>query len=197
MQEKNESRSNKMRTEQTKSALKTAARKLFVKQGFNATGTEEIVKTANVTRGALYHHYGDKRELFEDIIKDECRAVAQQIENDSLNAGNKIAALKQGADAFIFAMASKGRTKLILIEAPTILGRNNLIALEKFFARKQLKAGIHEAMQAGHITKLPLEPLVDILSSVFDSAALSLDAGMEKDSVLEVVHAVLDGLCVK
>lgn len=194
MQQSNAPRPNKVRTETTKAALKAAARELFLERGFNDTGTPEIVKRANVTRGALYHHFADKKALFEEIIEDECAAVTAQIDKRSMDELTALDALKQGADAFIEAMASEGRTKLILIEAPNILGRDKLLDIEERHTRRSLKVGVSEAMKAGQLMPLPFDALIEILSSIFDSAALNIEAGMPPDDITRLVHGIIDGL---
>lgn len=194
MQQSNAPRPNKVRTETTKAALKAAARELFLEKGFNDTGTPEIVRRASVTRGALYHHFADKKALFEEIIEDECAAVTAQIDERSMDELSALDALKQGADAFIDAMASDGRTKLILIEAPNILGRDKLLDIEERHTRRSLKIGVSEAMTAGQLIPLPLDALIEILSSIFDSAALNIEAGMPADDITRVVHGIIDGL---
>lgn len=194
MQEKIKRQTNKARTKQTKSALKVAARALFLEKGFSATGTQEIVRNANVTRGALYHHYDDKRGLFRDLVEDEFSAVALQIDNSSRDANDPLEALKQGSNAFISAMANNGRTKLVLVEAPAILGRDAVRTIEDRYTRKTLRVGLSEAMNAGCISAQPLDALIEIMNAIFDSAALNIEAGIASKDIISVVHAILDGL---
>lgn len=194
MQQSKPPRPNKVRTETTKAALKAAARELFLEKGFGETGTPEIVRRANVTRGALYHHFADKKALFEEIIEDECAAVTAQIDKRSMDGLSALDALKQGADAFIETMASDGRTKLILIEAPNVLGRDKLLEIEDRHTRRSLKIGVSEAMKAGQLSPLPPDALIEILSSIFDSAALNIEAGMPAQDITRVVHGIIDGL---
>ncbi len=194
MQEPDKRQTNEARTRQTKSALKAAARALFLEKGFNATGTQEIVRDAGVTRGALYHHYDDKQGLLRDLVEDEFRSVAMQIEDSSRDALDPLEALKKGSDAFISAMASNGRTKLVLIEAPAVLGRHAVIAIEDRYTRKSLRAGITEAMNAGCLPPLPLDALVEIMSAVFDSASINIEAGFASEDIIATVHGILDGL---
>ena len=82
-QSKDLPRTNRDRTEKTRTALMQAARSLFVDKGYGDTSTPEIVAAAGITRGALYHHFEDKRALFRAIVMDEALAVASAIERET------------------------------------------------------------------------------------------------------------------
>ena len=193
MQMKNIS-ANQSRTNKTRAALVDAMRHLILEQGYAHAGTPQIVERAGVTRGALYHHFDDKKQLFRTLIEDELKVVARAITGRGTSTNEPMQALKRGADAFIITMAQTGRTQLILVEAPSVLGRTELLKIEDKYTRLTLKQGLLAAMENGNIENLPLPPLLEVLSAMFDSAALSIDAGMPKQQVLDVVHRVIDGL---
>ena len=130
MQEKSNAIPNETRTARTKAALIEAARQLFVDKGYAATGTPELVKAAGVTRGALYHHYADKLDLFRAIIERESAAVATAIETASANPQTALGALKSGARAYFEAMRVPGRTRLLLVDGPSVLGTDAMHAID-------------------------------------------------------------------
>ena len=99
MQARQETRTNQDRSTATRAALLAAARKLFVEQGFSETGTPAIVAAAKVTRGALYHHFADKADLFRAVIEQEAEAVSAQIAQKTAAPSSPLAALTAGAHA--------------------------------------------------------------------------------------------------
>ncbi|MDZ7601973.1 MAG: helix-turn-helix domain-containing protein, partial [Hoeflea sp.] len=114
-------RSNKDRSESMRQALMDAARTLFIEKGYADTATPEIVATAGVTRGALYHHFEDKRELFRAVIEREAEDVAGEIEASSPSGSSPREAILAGTRAYFDAMARPGRTRLLLLDGPAVL----------------------------------------------------------------------------
>lgn len=149
-------RSNAERTLATRTALVAAARDLFVDPGYAEASTPQIAAAARVTRGALYHHYADKRDLFRAVVEAEAEAVAREIEarTASLASAHEVAAdaldargmLIEGARAYLDAMAVPGRTRLLLVDAPAVLGAAEADALDARHARRTLRAGLVAAI---------------------------------------------------
>ncbi|MBY3134204.1 TetR/AcrR family transcriptional regulator [Rhizobium laguerreae] len=184
------SRSNRERTEQTRQALIDAGRRLFVEKGYAETATPEIVTAAGVTRGALYHHFEDKKALFRAVIECEARAVAAAIEARSASYHAR-AMLIAGASAYFDAMMAQGRTRLLLIEAPAVLGPLASAAIDAENAEATLRAGLAAMLpEAGAM----LEPLTSLLSAAFDRAAIAIEAGAERRHYEQVIAVLLDGL---
>lgn len=171
-------RSNRDRTEKTRLTLIAAARMLFVEQGYAETSTPEIVAAARVTRGALYHHFEDKRALFAAVVGEEARAVRLEIEAATSAGLDVLEALLAGGDAYLDAMRTAGRTRLLLIEGPAVLGASRMKALDEENAARILREGLEAAIAAcGQASSAPLAALTDLLSAAFDRAALAIEAG--------------------
>lgn len=187
-------RTNKDRSETTRAALIAAARRLFVAEGYAATGTPAIVAAAGVTRGALYHHFADKQAIFRAVVEEEAATVAAAIEKAAPSTDAPVAALRKGGTAFLDAMGEAGRTRLLLIDAPAVLGRAEVDAIDAAHGGRTLVEGLAAAMQAGAIRRLPLEPTAQLLSAMFDRAALAIETGGSRRSWRAVLDAVIDGL---
>lgn len=169
-------RTQENRREATRAALLDAARSLFAKKGFAATGTPEIVAAAGVTRGALYHHFADKLALFEAVVEDEHRAVAEAITAvaDGADAPpDMIEALVLGGHAFLAAMQDGGRRRIMLIDAPSVLDRATLDRINNRYGQRTLIEGVQCAVDAGAIGKGDVEPVAQLLGALFDRAALA------------------------
>src|SRR5436309_3908690 len=96
-------------SEATRSALVAAARPLFAERGYSGVGTEEIVRAAGVTRGALYHHFEGKRELFAAVYERIEAELAERIAAGALNAGASapLDAMRAGAEMFLRACTER------------------------------------------------------------------------------------------
>ncbi|MBS3650960.1 TetR/AcrR family transcriptional regulator [Pseudaminobacter sp. 19-2017] len=193
MQEGTVSRTNRERTEATRAALIKAARSLFVEKGYAETGTPEIVAAAGVTRGALYHHFADKQALFRAVVEHESAAVAEEIVRKSSD-GTAIEMLIAGGNAFFSAMAVPGRTRLLLLDGPAVLGRAEMDAIDARHAGRTLREGLAYAMEQGEIRPLPLDQLCALLGAAFDRAALAIRNEAETAEYQAVIGDLIKGL---
>lgn len=189
-------RSNKDRSDTTRAALIAAGRKLFVSRGYAETGTPELVAEAGVTRGALYHHFADKRALFRAVVEVESAAVAREIESAARPGLAPLKALSRGGAAFLEAMREPGRTQLLLIDAAAVLGREELDAIDARHGGRTLREGLAAAIQAGALSKLPLAATAQLLGAAYDRAALAIAAGAEPSEWHKLIDAVVAGLAV-
>lgn len=181
-------RSNPERSEATRGALLDAARRLFVAHGYAGTSTPAVCEAAGITRGALYHHFADKRDLFHAVLAREAAAVAAEIEQATADADLPAGeALLVGSDAYLSAMAVDGRTRLLLVEGPAVLGRDALEALDAAHAEASLRAGLQQAGVRG----VDLDVLTGCLSAAFDRAALDLQHGRKPAVVRETLRWLL------
>ncbi len=169
-------RPNAERIAATRAALLDAAHGLFVERGYAATSTPEISAAAGLTRGALYHHWADKADLLRAVLEREAEAVRHAIDAASSDAATPEQGLLRGADAYLDAMAERGRTRLMLVEAPAVLGTAELEALDARHFASALQQGLRATLKrdTGFTTAL-----ARLVSSAFDRAALDIAAGAD------------------
>jgi AcrR family transcriptional regulator len=181
------SRTNPERSDATRRALLDAARGLFVAHGYSDTATPALCAAAGVTRGALYHHFADKRDLLHAVLVRESAAVAAQIESAASAGASPTDALLAGSEAYLDAMAEPGRTRLLLIDGPAALGRDVVAALDAANA----EAALREGLQAAGVRRVDLHALTALLSAAFDRAALEVQGGRDRAAVAEALRWLL------
>lgn len=179
-------RSNRERTEATRQALLDAARALFVSRGYGETSTPDVCAAAGITRGALYHHFADKRDLFRHVLAEEAEAVAADIEAATPDGQDPAEALIAGAQAYLDAMTVPGRTRLLLAEGPAALGLRETLALDEANAARTLREGL-DAAGVGRQGDVAVRALAPLLSAAFDRAALEIEAGADARRVREAM----------
>jgi AcrR family transcriptional regulator len=155
----------------TRAALITAARKLFGEKGFADTGTDEIVTQAGVTKGALYHHFGGKEDLFRAVFEQVQRevsdqAVAKFLEPDSWEA------LIDGCSLWIDAHLDPSVRRIVLQDARAVLAWEDVRTIENRFGAVALRGALRKAMHAGVLVRQPLRPMALLLLGALSEGCL-------------------------
>ncbi len=191
-------RSQEERRASTRRRLVAAARTLFAEKGYADTSTPDIVKAAGVTRGALYHHFADKQALFAAVVEEEHALLALTI-HQAAEAGEEepgpIKALIRGGEGFIAPMQDAGRRRILIIDAPAVLGREAVDAIDARHGLQTLIDGVEAAIAAGAIRDLPALPLAHLLNALFDRAALA--PADQVEGYRKAMKAIIRGLRAK
>jgi len=179
----------------TRAALIGAARDLFSARGYANVGTEEIVRSAGVTRGALYHHFGGKRDLLEAVYEEVEAEVTQRIAEVALSdpARGPLAAMSAGIEMFIDATGEPAVQQIVLLDAPAFLGWERWREIAAKHGLGLIEASLTAAIEAGEIAPQPVRPLAHILMGALDEAAM-LVARSKEPEIRAQVTAVLQGL---
>lgn len=182
------------RRAETRKALLDAARTLIVEKGYAETATPEIVKAADVTRGALYHHFADKADLMRALVRQESEAIAADISTQTNTGQTPLEAFMAGARAYFSAMSVPGRARIMLLEGPTVLGLAEMAEIDRETGGATLLEGLRHAANHGALRDIPLEPLADLLSSAFDRAALAIANGEDREAYETATRKLLAGI---
>src|SRR5437016_1944313 len=151
------------RSETTRQALVEAARMLFAREGYAATSLEEVVTAARVTKGALYHHFSGKRELFAAVFEAEQTRMSNAVAAEYARAGDDPwAAFQAACHAFLDIAQEPGVQRIALLDAPVALGWETIRALE-VGSLAMMEFGIARAIEAGRIDPRPPRPLAHLL----------------------------------
>ncbi len=186
-------------SEATRAALVSAARGLFAERGYAAVGTEEIVRTAGVTRGALYHHFEGKRELFQAVYEDvEQRLLERIAELADQSARDPLEVLHAGAQAFLDACEDPAVQRIALLDAPSVLGWEQWREIGMRYGLGLVEGTVQAAIDAGLIEPQPPGPLAHLLLGAIDEGAMLVaradDDGQTREQVGASVARMLDSL---
>ena len=155
----------------TRDALIKAALELFTKRGYAAVGTEEIVARARVTRGALYHHFSDKRDLF--------RAVFERVEGGLMEGiGARMEATEDpwelmlaGMRSFLDACEEPAVKQISLTDAPAVLGWQEWREIDNRHGLGLTRAALQGAVDAGAMRPIAVEPMAHLFVAALSEAA--------------------------
>jgi AcrR family transcriptional regulator len=186
------------RAETTRRALVAAARQLFVERGYYATGTEEIVTLADVgTRGALYHHFQDKRALFvavfEAVVRDLVAAARSPVEE-----AHPLDMLRDGLLGFLDASLTPEVQRILLIDGPSVLGWQEWRAIEGRYGLDAIRSMLELAVADESMAGQSLEVLAHLLLATADEAALYIananDPTSARDQAVAAMDLLISGL---
>lgn len=191
-----ERRTQAERSASTRAALVEAARPLFAERGYAGVGTEEIVRAAGVTRGALYHHFDGKRDLFEAVYAQLEAELAQRIAAGALaaNAEAPLDAMKAGVAMALEASTESEVQRIALLDGPSVLGWDRWREIAAEHGLGLVEGTLQAAVDAGQIPAQPVRPLAHVLMGALDEAAMLIARADDPDAMRAEVGATLDGL---
>jgi AcrR family transcriptional regulator len=184
------------RREATRSALIAAARELFAARGYAAVGTEEIVQRAGVTRGALYHHFADKHDLFRAVYERVEQELTERIVTEVPLAGDDdpVRVLRKGTATFLDACLDPEILRIAMLDAPAVLGYDAWREIGARYGLGLLQAAVQAAVDVGAIPAQPVRPLAHVLLGALDEAALYIARSDDVAGARREVGEALDRL---
>lgn len=159
------------RTERSREALTAAAARLFAEHGFAATSTEAVLAETGLTRGALYHHFRDKRDLFDAVCQRlQAETVAAILAPADTHA-DPVDGLIAGSLAFVDHVSRPEAWRILLIEAPSVLGWARWNEIDAAHGFGLLVEGVREAVAAGALEGDP-DVLAHLLNGGLNQAVV-------------------------
>ena len=151
------------RTEATRARLIATARRLFAEKGFASTSTEEILSEASVSRGALYHHFPSKTDLFQatfEAVEDDLTA---QVMTAAATTSDPKRMLERGFEAFLDQCRNPEVQRIVMIDGATVLGWDTWHALDERYGFGAIKAVLALAAEQGTIPTSSVDPMAHLL----------------------------------
>lgn len=163
----------RQRAEHTRTTLLSAARTLFAESGFAHVSLEQIVEAAEMTRGALYHYYRDKSDLFQAVFEQvESEIVAELIEVIGTVSEDLDADIERAITAYLDVCQRAEIRQISLIDGPTVLGWATWREIERRYSLGAIIARLVVAENNGMTLPAPPETLAHLILSATAEAGL-------------------------
>ena len=178
----------------TRTALVAVARRLFTERGYAATSTNEIVERAGVTRGALYHHFSTKDELFRAVFEQLEDEVTKRVAEEALRGADPLEQLRLGSRAYLDVCLDPAVQRVVLVEGPSVLGWETWQEIENRYGYGLVVAGVETAMAAGLVDAQPVEPLAHVLFGALTEAGMVVARAEDPRTARTEMDAAMDRL---
>lgn len=193
-----EKRTQAERSGATRAALIDAARHLFAERGYADVGTEEIVREAGVTRGALYHHFDGKRELLRAVYVQIESEIAQELAERAVAGASVLETLRLGAERFLDRCLEPEVQRIALLDAPAVLGWEQWREIGARYGLGLIAGLLEAGIEEGEIRRQPVDPLAHALLGALDEVAMLVaradDPAAARDEAGETLAGLVEAL---
>lgn len=185
-------RTQQDRSNSTRADLVAAARALFAARGYQDVPTDEIVRTAGVTRGALYHHYGDKQGLFRAVVEELERELTAEV-SAAFDASDPLGGMTAALNIFLDICLRDDVRRITLTDAPAVLGWATWREIESENGLGLLVDTLTTAIETGLIKPQPVRALAQLVQAAVMEAAHMIGEAADPVAARADVQEVLGG----
>ena len=181
-------------TEATRQALLSAGREIFAREGYQAASMEAISRAARVTRGAFYHHFEDKTALFDAVVVAMQIEAAETIQARARTQRKIWDRLTTGIDAYLDVCLEPAYARIVIQEAPAILGSQRYREIEEAHPMALLGATLNALKREGEIAFDDMGLLTRLLDAMICKVAIMLPDAEDGRKLRKNAHKLFDGL---
>jgi AcrR family transcriptional regulator len=182
----------------TRRHLLDVARRLFAERGWAGVSAEILVAEAGVTRGAMYHHFSDKRDVFRAVFEEVQNELNNRVATAALSRRTPWTQFVAGSIAYLDTCLDPEIQRIVLLDGPTALGWENWEEIDFRYSLRSVGAGLHGLMKAGDVPRQAIEPLALLLVGALNQAgrtiASSPDPRTTRDELEPALLRLLEGL---
>ncbi len=185
---------NVARGEATRGQLIAIARRMFAERGYEDTSIEAVLKEAGVSRGSLYHHFASKEALFEAVAEDVETSVGEQTLAAAGGSEGPVAALRAGFLAWIRLAGDPVVRRILLIDAPSVLGWERWRAMEEDHALGLIRAALQVIADEGKLRPELVGTLAHVLLASVNEVALLVARSQDQEEAMKAGADAIDEL---
>jgi AcrR family transcriptional regulator len=184
---------NVARGEATRAQLIAVATRMFAAQGYDDTSIEAVLREAGVSRGSLYHHFASKEALFEAVLEDVEAKVGEQTMAAAAGAAGPVAALRAGFLAWIKSAGDPVVQRILLIDAPSVLGWERWRAMDERPLRL-IRTALGVIADEGSLRPELVDTFAHVLLASVDEVALLVARSDDPEAAMRAGADAIDEL---
>jgi AcrR family transcriptional regulator len=180
--------------EATRRGLLDAARELFAAEGYVDVSIDEICRRARVTKGALYHHFKDKRDLFAAVFEEVEREWADELAELVAEERDPLERIQIVGDAFLDACLDPARQRIMLLDGPSVVMWEELRQIDAGRGFGLIATLLTDAMDTGQLEPQPVGPLAHLMLGAMHEASLAIARDKDPARARKRIGAALSRL---
>jgi len=185
---------NVVRGEATRAQLIAIATRMFADRGYEDTSIEAVLREAGVSRGSLYHHFPSKEALFEAVAEDVETSVGARTVAAADGIEAPVGALRAGFLAWIRLAGDPVVRRILLIDAPSVLGWERWRAMEEEHALGLIRLVLQAVAEEGKLRPDLVDALAHILLASVNEVALLVARSDDKEAAMKAGADAVDEL---
>jgi AcrR family transcriptional regulator len=186
------------RGQATREQLVTEATRLFAERGFEATSVEAVLDAAGVSRGSLYHHFKSKEALFEAVLDAaEVRIGEATLLSAAAAGDDPVDILRAGALEWIRLAGDPVVQRIVLIDAPAVLGWERWREIEEENALGNLRAAMQAVVDDGRLDAALVDPFAHMLLAAVNELALLVARAEDTATAQRQAEVAVDELLTR
>lgn len=188
----------RLRGEATRERILETARRLFGERGYEATSIELVLESSGMARGALYHHFASKAELFDAVAEEVFVEIAARADEAAAAAGSDMLdRFRAGAQAWLEMAIDPAVQRIALIDPLIVLGWQRWRALDEKHSLGSLRAGFARLESEGRVPAGQSELLANLLLAALNEAALFIASAEDQPAALATARRTIDDLLAR
>jgi AcrR family transcriptional regulator len=178
----------------TRERLIEAGREQFGAHGYDGASLDAILAQAGAKRGALYHHFESKQELFDAVLDREVAAIAQRIAKEAGAASDPVESLRIGCRAWLRMALDPALQRIVLLDPPSVVGWTRWRELDEVHTLGGLRRNLELIAEQGRLADGDIDLLAHMLLASLSEAALLIARADKPRSALAVGQATIETL---
>ncbi len=178
----------------TREKLLATARRLFGRDGYEATSVEAVLREAGVARGSLYHHFDSKPALFDAVLDQVVAETAAEAAAAAARHEDPVEGLRAGCATWLRLSLDPAVQQIALVDAPAVLGWSRWRELDEQYTLGGVRRSLQLLADEGRLPAEQVDSLANMLLAAVGEAALLIVRAQDPEAALASGLAAFDTL---